>query len=195
MSWPSERATIVRHNAYDGWITREWVRNFDQLRVLVILEAIDLPGGVEPEVEAIVRETSEPHLDLLVQVCRERGWPRIVEHPAFATDGPRRFLRPSDQYQGDFPDADMDLSLESLRNACTYEVREDFGRIDPMDMPAGSAKALSWLNLLFEVSAYVERNLRERSFLSARCPATEGCAARPCQLDWFVLATLVDIRS
>ena len=56
-------------------------------------------------------------------------------------------------------------------------------------------KALSWLNLLFEVSAYIQRIYRKVDFLELAVQWLDRCRARLGQLWWFGLATLVDIRS
>ena len=42
----------------------------------------------------------------------------------------------------------------------------------------GPMKALSWLNLLFEMRAYAVRIYREGRFSAARCPAFEVLPAR-----------------
>ena len=56
-------------------------------------------------------------------------------------------------------------------------------------------EALSWLNLLFGVSADVERFYAKVDFLELIVQRLEGCRARLGQLEGFGLATLVDIRS
>jgi hypothetical protein len=135
--WFSTRSTtIVRHYAYEGWITEEWARSFDQLACMVILTAIDLDDGVvEDETRQFAQAVGlEQDLPLLNEIWRDRGWPRIIEHSAFGDESPRRFLPSPDAYRGDFPHADMEMSVPRLRNTCTYEARGTIGgRIDPME--------------------------------------------------------------
>ena len=59
----------------------------------------------------------------------------------------------------------------------------------------GGIYALSWLNLLFGVSAYVQRVYLKVDFLELGCPATCMAAGHvSVSLKGFDLATLVDIR-